>query len=65
LTLEFVTMRENTILVAAQGLGKTMLAKNFLHVAVLAGHSARFITCDPQECGAIGSESDHAAFCAR
>ena len=44
LTLDFVTKRENTILVAAQGLGKTMLAKNLLHQAVLAGHSARFIT---------------------
>ncbi len=44
LTLEFVTKRENTILVAAQGLGKTMLAKNLVHQAVLAGHSARFIT---------------------
>jgi DNA replication protein DnaC len=44
LTLEFVTKRENMILVAAQGLGKTMLAKNLVHDAVLAGHSARFIT---------------------
>jgi DNA replication protein DnaC len=44
LTLDFVTKRENTILVAAQGLGKTMLAKNLVHLAVLAGHSARFIT---------------------
>jgi DNA replication protein DnaC len=44
LTLDFVTKRENTILVAAQGLGKTMLAKNLVHDAVLAGHSARFIT---------------------
>ena len=44
LTLEFVAKRENTILVAAQGLGKTMLAKNLVHEAVLGGHSARFIT---------------------
>jgi DNA replication protein DnaC len=44
LTLEFVTKRENTILVAAQRLGKTMLAKNLVHDAILAGHSARFIT---------------------
>jgi DNA replication protein DnaC len=44
LTLDFVTKRENAILVAAQGLGKTMVAKNLLHQAVLAGHSARFIT---------------------
>jgi DNA replication protein DnaC len=44
LTLEFVSKRENIILVAAQGLGKTMLAKNLVHLAVLAGHSARVIT---------------------
>ena len=44
LSLEFVTKRENTLLVAAQGLGKTMIAKNLVHEAVLAGHSARFIT---------------------
>ena len=31
-------------LVGAQGLGKTMLAKNIVHQVVLAGHSARFIT---------------------
>ncbi len=44
LTLDFVTKRENVILLAAQGLGKTMLANNLLHDAVLAGHSVRFIT---------------------
>ena len=43
-TLDFVTQGENAIFVAAQGLGKTMLAKNLLHEAVLAGHSARFVT---------------------
>ena len=32
------------ILVAAHGLGKTMLAKNLVHQAILAGHSARFLT---------------------
>ena len=44
LTLDFIPKRENVILLAPQGLGKTMLAKNLLHQAVLAGHSARFIT---------------------
>jgi DNA replication protein DnaC len=42
--LDFVTKGENVILVAPQGLGKTMLTKNLLHQAVLAGHSALFIT---------------------
>jgi DNA replication protein DnaC len=35
--------RENLILVAAQGLGKTMLARNIVHAAVLQGYSALFI----------------------
>jgi DNA replication protein DnaC len=40
---ELVRERENLILVAAQGLGKTMLARNIAHAAVLQGHSALFI----------------------
>lgn len=44
LTLDFLTKHENVIVVAAHGLGKTMLAKNLVHQAILAGHSARFLT---------------------
>ena len=44
LTLDFLERGENVILVGAQGLGKTMLAKNIAHQAVLAGHSALFTT---------------------
>jgi len=40
---DLVRQRENLVLVAAQGLGKTMLAKNIAHAAVLQGHSALFI----------------------
>jgi DNA replication protein DnaC len=43
-TLDFLAKRENVVLVAAHGLGKTMLAKNLVHQAILAGHSARFLT---------------------
>jgi DNA replication protein DnaC len=43
-TLDFVGKGENVILVGNQGLGKTMLSKNLVHQAVLAGHSALFIT---------------------
>jgi DNA replication protein DnaC len=39
---ELVQKRENLVLVAAQGLGKTMLARNIAHAAVLQGHSALF-----------------------
>jgi DNA replication protein DnaC len=38
-----VRERENLILVAAQGLGKTLLARNIAHAAVLQGYSALFI----------------------
>src|SRR2546427_8241387 len=43
-TLDFLTQRENVIIVAPNGLGKPMLAKNLVHQAILAGHSARFLT---------------------
>lgn len=43
-TLDFLTQRENVIIVAPNGLGKTMLAKNLVHQAILAGHAARFLT---------------------
>jgi DNA replication protein DnaC len=40
---QLVREHENLILVAAQGLGKTMLARNIAHAAVLQGHSALFV----------------------
>lgn len=43
-SLDFVAKGENIVLVANQGLGKTMLTKNLVHQAVLAGHSALFVT---------------------
>ncbi len=44
LALDFLALPDNVLLVGAQGLGKTMLAKNIVHAAVLAGHTARFTT---------------------
>ena len=44
LRLEFLESASNVLLVAPQGLGKTMLAKNVAHAAVVAGHSVLFIT---------------------
>ncbi len=44
LDLDFMKNDHNVVLVGAQGLGKTMIAKNIVHNAVLAGHSALFIT---------------------
>jgi DNA replication protein DnaC len=41
-TLEFLEQAANIIVVGPNGLGKSMIAKNLLHQAVLRGHTARF-----------------------
>ncbi|MEO7651321.1 MAG: IS21-like element helper ATPase IstB [Bryobacteraceae bacterium] len=42
LTLDFLSEARNLILVGANGLGKTMIAQNICHAAVLAGYSVLF-----------------------
>jgi DNA replication protein DnaC len=42
LTLDFLPEARNLILVGTNGLGKTMIAQNICHAAVLAGHSVLF-----------------------
>ena len=44
LTLDFLTRGRNLILCGTAGLGKTMIAKNIAHTAILAGHTALFRT---------------------
>ncbi len=44
LRLDFLAEARNVILVAAQGLGKTMIAQNIAHAAVLAGTHVLFTT---------------------
>lgn len=44
LALEFLASGHNVILAAAQGLGKTMLAKNVAHQAVLRGYQVLYVT---------------------
>jgi len=44
LRLEFLDGARNIVLVAPQGLGKTMIARNIAHQAVTAGHSVLFVT---------------------
>ena len=41
-TFAFLGAAANIVIVGPNGLGKTMIAKNLLHQAVLRGHSARF-----------------------
>ena len=42
LTLDFLNEARNLVLVGRNGLGKTMIAQNICHAAVLAGHSVLF-----------------------
>lgn len=44
LNLDFVEGARNVVLIAPQGLGKTMIAQNVVHQAILKGHSALFTT---------------------
>ena len=44
LTLEFVAAARNVVLVAPGGLGKTTIAQNLAHNAILAGRSVLFVT---------------------
>lgn len=44
LTLDFLTEARNCVIIGSNGLGKTMIAKNIAHAAVLAGHSVLFRT---------------------
>lgn len=44
LGLDFLSTGRNLVLVAPQGLGKTMVAQNIAHQAVVSGHTALFTT---------------------
>jgi len=44
LALDFMPDNRNVVLIAPQGLGKTMIAKNIVHNAVLTGYQALFVT---------------------
>jgi len=44
LRLDWLQTATNVILVGPNGVGKTMIAKNLAHLAVLAGASVRFVT---------------------
>lgn len=60
LTLSFLEERRSVVLVAAQGLGKTMIAQNIAHQAVLAGHSVLFVTAAQVLLDLRGQESARA-----
>lgn len=43
-TLKFMDEQVNPIFLAPNGLGKSMLSKNLVHAAVLAGHNTKFVS---------------------
>jgi DNA replication protein DnaC len=43
-TLDFIGEHRNLVLLGANGIGKTMIAKNLAYQAALAGHSVLFVT---------------------
>jgi len=51
---------QNVLLYGPNGAGKTMLAKNLLYQAVLAGHSARFVTASDLILDLTGQETGRA-----
>jgi DNA replication protein DnaC len=57
LTLDFLDQAANVILVGPNGVGKTMIAKNLLHQAILRGYSARFVVASDMLHDLAGQDS--------
>jgi DNA replication protein DnaC len=60
MTLEFLESATNAILVGPSGLGKTMIAQNIAHQAVLNGHTVMFATAGQLLGELAGLDSDSA-----
>jgi DNA replication protein DnaC len=60
LRVHFVESARNVVLVAPQGLGKTMIAQNIAHQAILAGHSVLFLSAAQLLLDLAGQESARA-----
>jgi len=57
-TLSFLDDATNVVLLGPNGVGKTLLAKNLTHRAVLAGHTARFTTASDMLHDLAAQDSD-------
>jgi DNA replication protein DnaC len=57
---DFIESARNVVLVAPQGLGKTMIAQNIAHQAVLSGHGVLFISAAQLLLDLAGQESARA-----
>lgn len=60
LALDFLKDAANVVLVGPNGVGKTMLAKNIAHQAIIAGHTALFTVAGQLLGDLTASESDAA-----
>lgn len=60
MTLEFLGSASNAILVGPSGLGKTMIAQNIAHQAVIHGHTVLFATAGQLLGDLAGLDSDSA-----
>jgi DNA replication protein DnaC len=60
ISLQFLGAARNVVLVAPQGLGKTMIAQNIGHQAIVAGHSVLFTTAAQMLLDLGGQESSRA-----
>jgi len=60
MTLDFLASATNAILVGTSGLGKTMIAQNIAHQAVLNGHTVMFATAGQLLGELAGLDSDSA-----
>lgn len=60
MTLDFLSSATNAILIGASGLGKTMMAQNIAHQAVLNGHTVLFATAGQLLGDLAGLDSDSA-----
>ncbi len=60
MTLEFLSSATNAILVGPSGLGKTMIAQNIAHQAILQGHNVLFASAGQLLGDLAGLDSDSA-----
>ena len=58
LSLQFLHERANVILLGPNGVGKTMIAKNLTHLAVVRGYTARFTTASEMLHDLAAQDSD-------
>ena len=56
--LEFLGEAANAVLIGPNGLGKSMIAKNLTHLAVVRGHTARFTTASDMLHDLAAQDSD-------